>query len=497
MTVLIYFAFISFLIFVDTKSICEVKKIGIINQYPSNTNYKYAISFNRTLIQPNYVYYISTKGGNSVKNKAFIVDPYGINPMRTTDYTNSGYDRGHLVPNADYGKDTYYITNAVPMVPKFNRGVWAKHEDYLRKLYYGYLIVKGCEYDLNEKITSHNHKSFYIPLGCYYIVFDIITLPSIYDTIKGKVLEYGYFENKDDSIQMDYMPHWLDCENNHPKRNINQYNIKHIKTCNSPTFQTSKDVSFIKYYAPGEYTLNPINYNHKNKLLVEMWSAGAGGSPCPGKGGGSGSYIKFYVNTFQKPFNINVGRGGIGGITSDCNRKNFEEVDGESSSFISRYDRTINVTLSGGTHEGNRYPIDNGGKIISEKGIYTLYKQNGQNSYPYFCIGQCDCIYRRGKLIAGFGGNAPFGGYGGHASSFTSSNQQHGYSDYECSPYHHNINECINRIRYNNDFILHGQTPGGGGRGTFYSEYGCQCSTDGCSTGVAGNGGNGTVIIYF
>lgn len=55
---------------------------------------------------------------------------------RNDDYTNSGYDRGHLVPADDMRyseesvKSTFIITNVAPMKPEFNRGIWQKVENY-------------------------------------------------------------------------------------------------------------------------------------------------------------------------------------------------------------------------------------------------------------------------------------------------------------------------------------------------------------------------------
>ncbi|MCU0341483.1 MAG: DNA/RNA non-specific endonuclease [Spirosomaceae bacterium] len=48
----------------------------------------------------------------------------------TSDYTRSGYDRGHLAPAGDFNispndkQDTFYMSNISPQVPDFNRGIW-------------------------------------------------------------------------------------------------------------------------------------------------------------------------------------------------------------------------------------------------------------------------------------------------------------------------------------------------------------------------------------
>jgi endonuclease G len=54
------------------------------------------------------------------------------------DYWDSGYDRGHLVPSADFRwsrqalSETYVYSNISPQLPDFNRGIWADLENKVR-----------------------------------------------------------------------------------------------------------------------------------------------------------------------------------------------------------------------------------------------------------------------------------------------------------------------------------------------------------------------------
>lgn len=54
------------------------------------------------------------------------------------DYTNSGYDRGHLAPAGDFStnkqamKESFYMSNMSPQAPSFNRGIWNKLENQVR-----------------------------------------------------------------------------------------------------------------------------------------------------------------------------------------------------------------------------------------------------------------------------------------------------------------------------------------------------------------------------
>ncbi|KAL7433401.1 hypothetical protein ACHAXH_005941, partial [Discostella pseudostelligera] len=87
---------------------------------------------------------ISSRGAivASRKNKRFHEEqsllPY--HRSRNQYYRNSGYDRGHLAPAADFAcndkemNDTFVLTNASPQLPRFNRSIWLKLEEFVRKV---------------------------------------------------------------------------------------------------------------------------------------------------------------------------------------------------------------------------------------------------------------------------------------------------------------------------------------------------------------------------
>jgi len=62
-------------------------------------------------------------------------EPYRIS---SSDYTNSGFDRGHLAPDAAFDwseeslKSTYSLANIIPQVRTINQRTWSKAEDYAR-----------------------------------------------------------------------------------------------------------------------------------------------------------------------------------------------------------------------------------------------------------------------------------------------------------------------------------------------------------------------------
>ena len=193
---------------INTKIFCDILKNLNTKPYPSSINKKYNIAFNTTIMQADYVVYIQPTISNRCDTcNYFKNDPYGINTLKTADYKYTGYDRGHLVPNADYGSDTYIITNAVPMMPNFNRGSWKKSESDIRNKYKNKLIYKGCDYS-HKYIKTINDRKLYIPVGCYYIVFDS---NDITQTKQLKILDYGYLKNKDLFNLDKKLPSWIKC----------------------------------------------------------------------------------------------------------------------------------------------------------------------------------------------------------------------------------------------------------------------------------------------
>lgn len=56
-----------------------------------------------------------------------------------SDYTRSGYDRGHLAPAGDFKfsqrltRESFYMSNISPQAPDFNRGIWKELEELVRR----------------------------------------------------------------------------------------------------------------------------------------------------------------------------------------------------------------------------------------------------------------------------------------------------------------------------------------------------------------------------
>ena len=106
---------------------------------------QYTLSYSRNRGIANWVsWHLSTAWkGNSQRTDAFRPDPLiptGWYAARTSDYTNSGFDRGHLCPSDDRDSTpednaaTFFLSNIVPQAPRHNREVWKSLEDYERQL---------------------------------------------------------------------------------------------------------------------------------------------------------------------------------------------------------------------------------------------------------------------------------------------------------------------------------------------------------------------------
>lgn len=78
----------------------------------------------------------------SRKNKRFYEEKTlpAHHRSRNQHYRNSGYDRGHLAPAADFKKldsdvhDSFTLSNVSPQLPMFNRSVWLRVEEFVRRV---------------------------------------------------------------------------------------------------------------------------------------------------------------------------------------------------------------------------------------------------------------------------------------------------------------------------------------------------------------------------
>lgn len=132
----------------------------------------------------------------------FRPDKRVANAPTPDDYTNSGYDRGHMVPaaNADDPNemsDTFLMTNMTPQLPSVNRVAWRMLEDRVRSTPFKYVIT-GAYYGPNPKrigkrgvpVPDMLYKVSFFPDGktAVYIVDNLVPKSQV-STMKLEELE--------------------------------------------------------------------------------------------------------------------------------------------------------------------------------------------------------------------------------------------------------------------------------------------------------------------
>ena len=136
-------------------------------------------------MQAKWVAYNLTYGntiGGAERSSKFSIDP-SISPRTavTTDYTKTGFDRGHLAPAGDMKfsaqamAESFYMSNVSPQLPGFNRGIWKKLEEQFRSWApssHPVFIATGPV--LTDPITAHIGQtcSISVPQRFYKVMLD-------------------------------------------------------------------------------------------------------------------------------------------------------------------------------------------------------------------------------------------------------------------------------------------------------------------------------------
>lgn len=116
--------------------------------YPTNylmEKTQYALSYHRDNGTANWVswHLDSSWLGSTPRQDDFRSDttlPSGWYQVKSTDYSGSGYDRGHMCPSGDRTNSvtnnsaTFLMTNMIPQAPTNNQQTWANLENYSRTL---------------------------------------------------------------------------------------------------------------------------------------------------------------------------------------------------------------------------------------------------------------------------------------------------------------------------------------------------------------------------
>lgn len=118
------------------------------------THTGYRVSYNSDWHLPNWVAYQLTAeevAGEEERSNKFLPDPQvDGDPVLTSDYTHSGYDRGHMAPAADMKwseqamRESFYMTNICPQNHSNNAGDWKDLEVFVRDLATAYGNIYIC-----------------------------------------------------------------------------------------------------------------------------------------------------------------------------------------------------------------------------------------------------------------------------------------------------------------------------------------------------------------
>ncbi len=151
------------------------------NDYLIKRN-QYVLSYNTDKNVANWVSWNLNKKwfGKTKRYKGnFLKDPLiqkGAYKVKHSDYTNSGYDRGHMVMSEERtrtktdNKSTFYLSNILPQTEDLNQILWRGFEDYCndlcrqdnKELY----IIAGGIFHTENKIKN----KICIPDSCFKIV---------------------------------------------------------------------------------------------------------------------------------------------------------------------------------------------------------------------------------------------------------------------------------------------------------------------------------------
>lgn len=130
--------------------------------------------FSYSVKNPLLVTYKLYKAGGKNSRAGMVFKTGGLKQSATTDdYAKSGYDIGHMATAADFAynavaqESTFRFYNALPQLPRLNRGVWKRLESDLRDESQNdslFVICGGYQFDtkINNRVG--------VPKYCFKII---------------------------------------------------------------------------------------------------------------------------------------------------------------------------------------------------------------------------------------------------------------------------------------------------------------------------------------
>ncbi len=151
----------------------------------------YSLSYNEKYEQANWVYYALTDSMvlyvTEERSSSFKMD--GLVPTgsaKSSDYTKTGYDRGHLCPAGDMGfnlkamQESFLMSNISPQKPDFNRGIWKELETQVRqwaKKERKIIVVTGPVF--KDSKGTIGKEEVLVPGYFFKIIYDAASEPKI------------------------------------------------------------------------------------------------------------------------------------------------------------------------------------------------------------------------------------------------------------------------------------------------------------------------------
>lgn len=174
------------------RNLCELRETGLPFLADSGTTYfhsGYAFNYNEPAEQANWVAHIISPeivGGTVTRSNDFRPDPLvKTGSAGKADYSQSGYDRGHLAPSADFNwsakalSESFFYSNMAPQHPQLNRERWAALEEQLREYVRQYgrplHVVTGPVWD--EGLDSIGPNRVAVPKRFYKVAIDYSARP--------------------------------------------------------------------------------------------------------------------------------------------------------------------------------------------------------------------------------------------------------------------------------------------------------------------------------
>lgn len=168
----------------------EVVSAGIVSEVSKNLiliDHKYYQEFyDPELRFSAYVVYQMTseqlKKKVAKRKDGFKADPYLVEKkipyVKPAEYLNSGYDKGHLAPSADFqfsqeaNDRTFLMSNMAPQTPNLNQDAWRRLEDQVRKWACGEELVTVITGPIFTANMAKLKSGLVIPQSFFKIIID-------------------------------------------------------------------------------------------------------------------------------------------------------------------------------------------------------------------------------------------------------------------------------------------------------------------------------------